>query len=41
LLIARAAAPMLRGLRGLTSTMRKRSSSHWGDKGDEFTAGEK
>src|SRR5882762_895659 len=41
LLIARAAAPMLRGLRGLTRTTRKRSSSDWGDKGDEFTAGEK
>ena len=39
--MARAAAPMLRGLRGLTSTTRKRSSAECGDKGDEFTAGEK
>src|SRR5713101_493064 len=41
LLMARAAAPMLRGLRGLTRTTHKRSSSEYGDKGDEFTAGEK
>src|SRR5260370_27309844 len=37
--MARAAAPMLRGLRELTSTTRKRSSSGRGDMRDEFTAG--
>src|ERR1700704_4598035 len=39
--MARAAAPMLRGLRGLTRTTRRRSNSASGDKGTEFTAGEK
>src|SRR5260221_165791 len=38
--MARAAAPMLRGLRGATSTTRRRSDSALGDKEDEFTGGE-
>src|SRR5713226_3645430 len=38
LLMARAAAPMLRGLRGATRMTRRRSDSALGDKGDEFTA---
>jgi len=39
--MARAAAPMFKGLRGATRTTRKRSDSAFKDKGDEFTAGGK
>src|SRR5438445_12584209 len=41
LLMARAAAPMLRGLRGATRMRRKQSESALGNTGDEFTAGKK
>src|SRR5882724_9596651 len=41
LLIARAAAPMLRGFRGATRTTRRGSDSALADMGNEFTAGGK
>src|SRR6266853_163048 len=41
LLMARAAAPILSGLRGATRMTRRRSDSALGNTGDKFTAGKK
>src|SRR5882762_7617972 len=41
LLTARAAAPILSGLRGATRMTRRRSDSALGNTGDKFTAGKK